>query len=78
MDYDGGGTMRILRADEVTARTGLSRTTLWRRERAGTFPRRREIGPTLVGWIADEVDEWILERPVAVLGGADDDGPADG
>jgi hypothetical protein len=31
---------RIMRADEVEARTGLSRAEIWRRERRGTFPRR--------------------------------------
>ena len=53
---------RILRVDQVLARTGLSRTTLWRLERHGTFPRRRQLSPGAVGWLESEVQAWILSR----------------
>jgi len=56
---------RILRCKEVTARTQLGRTTLWRKERAGEFPRRRMIGGGIVGWLESEVEEWIATLPVA-------------
>jgi predicted DNA-binding transcriptional regulator AlpA len=39
--------------------TGLSRTTIWRMQREGTFPARRQISLGRVAWVADEVDEWI-------------------
>ena len=55
--------MRLIRTDEVTTRTGLSRTTLWRLERKGEFPVRRQIGANSVGWIEAEVDRWIESRP---------------
>ncbi len=57
--------MRLIRTDEVTTRTGLSRTTLWRLERKGEFPTRRQIGANSVGWIEAEVDRWIESRPPA-------------
>ena len=47
---------RILRAKTVTARMGWSRTTLWRRVRAGEFPAPVQTGPNAVGWFDDEVD----------------------
>lgn len=56
--------MRIIRIKEVLARTGLSRTTVWRRERAGRFPPRRDLGGGLVGWVDAEVEEWLASRPV--------------
>ena len=56
--------LKMLRLPEVEAATGLSRTTLWRYQRAGKFPPRRRIGPHLVGWLSDEVEEWIKARPV--------------
>jgi hypothetical protein len=33
-------------------------------ERAGQFPRRVQVGPNRVAWLASEIEEWIgsLER----------------
>src|SRR2546427_13090600 len=53
---------RILRVAEVMARSGLSRTSLWRLERRGAFPARRQLSPGAVGWIEAEVEAWILGR----------------
>ncbi len=58
-------TVRMLRLPEVCEITGLSQTTIWRHERDGTFPHRRRLGPTLVAWRSDEVEEWIEGLPVA-------------
>jgi prophage regulatory protein len=53
----------ILRKREVEARTGLSHTTIWRREKAGGFPKRIQITESgLVGWYQDEIDAWVHER----------------
>lgn len=54
--------MRLLRTNEVIRQTGLSRSTLWRLEREGKFPKRRQIGPASVGWLEHEVNEWIKSR----------------
>lgn len=56
---------RMLRLPEVVERTGLSQTTLWRRERDGEFPKRRRLGPNAVGWMESEVNEWFRGLPVA-------------
>jgi prophage regulatory protein len=56
---------RNLRTAETQARTGLGRTTIWRLEKAGQFPRRRKIGNGIVAWLESEVDEWIRSRPIA-------------
>jgi prophage regulatory protein len=58
---------RLLRLPEVRARTGLGRTTLWRRELAGDFPRRRRLGPSAVAWLESEVEAWIASRPPAAF-----------
>lgn len=31
-------------------------------EKAGTFPKRVQIGPNRVGWIEAEVLDWLRER----------------
>lgn len=63
---------RMLTTTEVQELTGLGRTTIWRLERDGDFPRRRQITPNRVGWLASEVDDWLQTRPVANAGAASD------
>ena len=52
-------TDRFLREREVRTVTGLSRTTRWRLERVGQFPRKRRISPGAVGWLESEVVTWM-------------------
>ena len=52
-------------AEEVRGVTGLSRTTVWRLEAQGDFPRRRQITAKRVGWLVSEVEEWAESRPLA-------------
>ncbi|MBZ5499157.1 MAG: AlpA family phage regulatory protein [Acidobacteriia bacterium] len=52
----------ILRAKKVIELTGLSRSTLWRLQRHGKFPRSRRIGDVAVGWLDAEVRGWINGR----------------
>ena len=40
----------MLRAPEVMAQMGWSRTTLWRRVRDGEFPAPVELGVNIIGW----------------------------
>lgn len=53
---------RIIREPECHQITGLSRSTRWRLERAGEFPRRRRISPGCSGWLASEMAAWIVDR----------------
>lgn len=53
---------RFMREPEVAQVTGLSRTTRWRLERAGKFPRRRRISANAVAWLQSEVEAWIAEK----------------
>ena len=55
--------MTILRTAEVIRLIRLSRTTLWRLERNGTFPTRIRLGANSVGWLEEEVLAWIDDRP---------------
>tara|TARA_Y100001936_G_scaffold247417_1_gene293169 strand:- start:721 stop:921 length:201 start_codon:yes stop_codon:yes gene_type:complete len=55
--------MQILSAQQVVQITNLSRVTIWRMERAGTFPQRINISPNRVGWRDDDINEWIKSRP---------------
>lgn len=53
---------KILRQKQVSEMVGLSRTTLWERERAGKFPKRIDLGGGRIGWLESEVIEWIESR----------------
>ena len=55
-------TNRIIRAKEVHSITGLSRTTIWRFEQQGEFPKRISLGGNSVGWRLNEINQWINNR----------------
>ena len=38
---------------------GLSRSTIYRLERDGFFPKRRVVTPRIVVWDESEIDAWI-------------------
>lgn len=54
---------QVLKIAEVSEMVGLSRTTIWRREREGDFPQRLRLGGRRIGWNADEVVAWLEARP---------------
>jgi prophage regulatory protein len=51
--------VRILGEPEVHRLTNLSRTTRWRLEREGKFPKRLRLSGNRIGWRADEILAWI-------------------
>jgi prophage regulatory protein len=55
----------ILRFPAVRELTGLSRSTLWRFQQQGTFPKPVKLGANSIGWLASEVEAWLLSRPSA-------------
>ncbi len=59
---------RMLRPTEVMARTGLSRTTVWRRVRAGQFPPPVVLGEQSIGWPESVINEWCDSRPRRTYG----------
>ena len=61
-------TAPILRPPEVLTRTGLSRTTIWRRVRAGTFPAPIELGENSIGWPESEITSWLANQPRRTYG----------
>lgn len=50
---------RIIRIKTVLARTGLSRSTLYRKIAEGTFPRQVPISINGAGWHESAVNRWI-------------------
>ncbi|MEG3125153.1 AlpA family phage regulatory protein [Sphingomonas sp. GB1N7] len=50
---------RILRLNAVLDRTGLSRSSLYRKVQSGTFPKSVQLSERCVGWHASAVDDWV-------------------
>ena len=55
---------RIIRLRTVLGRTGLSRSTLYRKIAEGTFPAQIKISINGAGWRESDVNRWIAD-PVA-------------
>jgi prophage regulatory protein len=58
-----GGPGRILRLKVVLERTGLTRSTLYRKMQIGTFPKQLRISVRCAGWRESDVEAW-LRNPV--------------
>ncbi|WP_315730231.1 MULTISPECIES: AlpA family transcriptional regulator [unclassified Bradyrhizobium] len=52
---------RIIRLKTVLARTGLSRSTIYRKIVEGTFPAQLKISNNGSGWHESEVNRWIAD-----------------
>jgi len=56
--------LRIMRLKEVKEVTGLSKTTIYRFEKEGRFPKRVSLGSRSVGWFEDDVENFLLALKV--------------
>ena len=52
----------VLRLPAVKARTGLSRSSIYKLAATGTFPNPIRLGARSVGWLEAEIDEWLDRR----------------
>ena len=52
----------LVRLNQVKARTGLSRSTLYAYVRDGRFPAPVAISERCVAWVEGEIDRWIADR----------------
>jgi len=52
----------IMRSNTLQQYVQLSRTTIWRLEKSGQFPKRVRLGQNSVGWLKGDVDTWLESR----------------
>ena len=52
-------TERIVRLNTVLARTGLSRSTVYRKIAEGTFPAQVRISERCIGWRESDIERWL-------------------
>ena len=61
---------KIVELPQVQEATGKSRSTIYKRISEGLFPKPVKLGVKSVGWVEDEVAEYIEARIAARDGGA--------
>lgn len=66
---------RILRIKAVLDRTGLTRSTLYRKIQNGTFPKQVRLSARCAGWHESAVNAWLM-NPMLNCVGDEADGPA--
>ena len=54
--------MRMLSKKQVRELVLYSPAHIARLEAAGKFPKRVQLGPSRVGWVDEEVLDWLNER----------------
>lgn len=52
----------LINAKETSKKAGLSRSTIYRLEIAGKFPRRITLSNRCCRWSLEEVDAWVSAR----------------
>ncbi len=51
--------MRLLSKKQVREKVLYSPAHIARLEKAGTFPKRVRLGQGRVGWVEQEIDDWL-------------------
>ena len=52
---------RIVRMNNVLARTGLSKSTIYRKIAEGTFPPQLKISTNGAGWRESDINRWVAD-----------------
>jgi prophage regulatory protein len=59
-------SQKLISYDALAARgIALSKSQLWRLERAGKFPNRVPVSAARHAWVESEIDQWIAARIAA-------------
>lgn len=53
---------RVLRIGDVMSATGLSKSSIYVMQKAGTFPQGFSLGANSTGWMESDVQAWIAAR----------------
>jgi predicted DNA-binding transcriptional regulator AlpA len=54
--------IRMLRLSQVIDMTGLGKTKIYELQAQGQFPMRVKITVNRVGWVEEQVQEWLARR----------------
>ena len=54
--------MKILRIDDVSNLTGLSKSSIYKQVRQNQFPKSIKLTARATGWDSREVEKWITNK----------------
>lgn len=54
--------IKILRRPAVVEKVGMSKSAIDRLIAENGFPKPLKLGPRNVGWVYDEIEEWLNQR----------------
>ena len=54
--------MKILRLCDITEILGVSKSTIYKWMKEGSFPPGLLLGPKTRGWFAEDIENWLSER----------------
>jgi len=58
-----------LKRQEIEAKFTVSRATIYRWIKAGTFPQAIHIGTNMVRWRASDIEVWMMDKETTNLRG---------
>lgn len=53
----------VYRMTDLTRAIGLGKTKIYEMIKEGEFPRPIELGSNSVGWLVEDVKDWVKNRP---------------
>lgn len=56
---------KLLRLPQVSAITGLSKSSIYSKVAEGDFPKQISLGPRTVAWLDSDIENWINSKIVA-------------
>ena len=62
-------TLQIVRLPRVREITGLCRSTIYQLEADQKFPKRVQLGVRAVGWLENEIQDWVAIKVAATRSG---------
>lgn len=57
-----GVKMKIIRLKNVTDKTGMAKSTIYKKIAANEFPKQILLGAKSVGWLESDIDNWIKDQ----------------
>ena len=55
-------TKLFMRSSALSKTLGISESTLWRWRKAGLIPEPINLGPRIVGWRIDDIQDWLDKK----------------
>ena len=55
-------TVLFIRSGDLSKALNISLTTLWRKRKMGLIPDPINLGPRIVGWRIDDIQNWLNEK----------------